>query len=329
VVRSADGRWLAGSEIEVSADRPFTVYADGDPIADLPTGAQTRIQHALVYCDGFGRVIQHKTQAAPGPVTDAGPTVSPRWVGSGWTIYNNKGKPVRQYEPFFSATHRFEFARTVGVSPVLFYDPLDRVVATWHPNDTYTKVVFDPWGQASWDANDTATLDPRADADVRALMTGYLATLSDGHTWYTRRSDGGLGPDEQDAAHLPRRRPGTGERHGSRQHEHRCEPTSQRVDDRELGTVVRVGEQHEVGQLEGRSRDEVGPDSGVQLPEEHRCRCADNGADEQDHGSEGLRVARSCKQQVPDRVYDGRNEREDESLGRQVYARIVACSTGR
>jgi YegS/Rv2252/BmrU family lipid kinase len=29
-------RWLTGSEIEVSADRPFTVYADGDPIADLP-----------------------------------------------------------------------------------------------------------------------------------------------------------------------------------------------------------------------------------------------------------------------------------------------------
>jgi YegS/Rv2252/BmrU family lipid kinase len=29
-------RWLAGSEIEVSADRPFTVYADGDPIAELP-----------------------------------------------------------------------------------------------------------------------------------------------------------------------------------------------------------------------------------------------------------------------------------------------------
>jgi YegS/Rv2252/BmrU family lipid kinase len=29
-------RWLTGSEIELSADRPFTVYADGDPIADLP-----------------------------------------------------------------------------------------------------------------------------------------------------------------------------------------------------------------------------------------------------------------------------------------------------
>jgi YegS/Rv2252/BmrU family lipid kinase len=29
-------RWLAGAEVHVSADRPFTVYADGDPIADLP-----------------------------------------------------------------------------------------------------------------------------------------------------------------------------------------------------------------------------------------------------------------------------------------------------
>jgi YegS/Rv2252/BmrU family lipid kinase len=29
-------QWLSGSEIEVSADRPFTVYADGDPIGDLP-----------------------------------------------------------------------------------------------------------------------------------------------------------------------------------------------------------------------------------------------------------------------------------------------------
>jgi YegS/Rv2252/BmrU family lipid kinase len=29
-------RWLAGSEVHVSADRPFTMYADGDPIGDLP-----------------------------------------------------------------------------------------------------------------------------------------------------------------------------------------------------------------------------------------------------------------------------------------------------
>ena len=43
------------------------------------------------------------------PARDDTDDVSPRWVGSGWTIFNNKGKPVRQYEPFFSDTHRFEF----------------------------------------------------------------------------------------------------------------------------------------------------------------------------------------------------------------------------
>ena len=35
--------------------------------------------------------------------------ISPRWVGTGRTVFNNKGKPVRQYEPFFTDTHRFEF----------------------------------------------------------------------------------------------------------------------------------------------------------------------------------------------------------------------------
>ena len=57
----------------------------------------------------------------------------PRWVSSGWTIFNNKGNPVRQYEPFFSPLpekrHEFEFGNEVGVSPVLFYDPVERIIA--------------------------------------------------------------------------------------------------------------------------------------------------------------------------------------------------------
>jgi hypothetical protein len=31
--------------------------------------------------------------------------ISSRWVGRGWTVFNNKGKPIRQYEPFFTDTH--------------------------------------------------------------------------------------------------------------------------------------------------------------------------------------------------------------------------------
>ena len=125
--------------------------------------------------------------------------VSPRWVGSGWTIFNNKGKPVRQYEPFFSATHRFEFGVTVGVSPVLFYDPVERVVATLHPNHTWEKVVFDPWQQNTWDVNDTWRCNrtdrrPATDPDVGGFFAAYFKTqpryLA---TWHAQRIGGALG----------------------------------------------------------------------------------------------------------------------------------------
>ena len=142
----------------------------------------------FAYSDGFGRVIQQKVQAEPGPVPQRDATgqvivdadrqpvmtdddVDPRWVGSGWTVFNNKGKPVRQYEPFFTDRHDFEFDVRIGVSPVLCYDPVGRVVATLHPNHTYEKVVFDPWQQATWDVNDTVTTDPTTDPDVGGFFT--------------------------------------------------------------------------------------------------------------------------------------------------------------
>lgn len=167
--------------------------------SDLAPGQQTRIQLSFSYSDGFGREIQKKMQAEPGPVEEGGPEVKPRWVGSGWTAFNNKAKPVRQYEPFFSATHRFEVARKVGVSPILCYDPAGRVVATLHPNHTWEKVVFDPWRQETWDVNDTVLLDPREDPDVG----GFFVRLPEDDylpTWYEERAGGALGRREEDAA---------------------------------------------------------------------------------------------------------------------------------
>ncbi len=129
-------------------------------VPDLRPSELSKTQISLHYSDGFGREIQAKQQAAPGPVAEGGPETAPRWIGSGWTISNNKGKPVRQYEPFFTASHDFEFAAIRGVSPILFYDPVERGVATLKPEKTFAKVVFDPWRQTSWDANDTVTADP-------------------------------------------------------------------------------------------------------------------------------------------------------------------------
>jgi RHS repeat-associated protein len=157
----------------------------------VPAGPQSKVQVSFSYSDGLGREIQKKIQAEPGPLdlTDPeAPFINPRWVGSGWTILNNKGKPVRQYEPFFSATHDFEFANKVGVSSTLFYDPLQRVVATVHPNHTAEKVVFDPWLQKTWDVNDTVQFDPKTDPDVADLFS-LLPDVDYLPTWYQLRTD--------------------------------------------------------------------------------------------------------------------------------------------
>jgi len=165
--------------------------------SDLAPGELTKVQHGFSYSDGFGREVQKKIQAEPGPLEEGGPVISPRWVGSGWTIFNNKGSPVKKYEPFFSSTHEFEFAKAVGVSPTIFYDPLGRAVATLYPNHTYEKVVFDPWHQVNWDVNDTIIrvmddgtikTDPSSDPDVggyfeRPPKAEYLPT------WYELRID--------------------------------------------------------------------------------------------------------------------------------------------
>jgi RHS repeat-associated protein len=180
------------------------VLARETHVSDLAPGQRTKIQRLFSYSDGFGRVIQRKGQAASGPVCDGGPAVEHRWVGSGWTVFNNKGLPVRQYERFFSTKPGFEFARATGVSPVLFYDPVGRVVATLHPDDSYDKTVFDPWHQDTWDGNDTLLLDPRQDPDVAGYLGRYLAALSQRPggwaTWYEQRIGGALGPAARRAA---------------------------------------------------------------------------------------------------------------------------------
>ncbi|MBC7817374.1 MAG: toxin, partial [Planctomycetaceae bacterium] len=172
-------------------------------------GVPSKLQVSFSYSDGFGREIQKKIQAEPGSLLEDGPNVDPRWVGSGWTVFNNKGKPVRQYEPYFSDTHEFEFGKKVGVSPVLFYDPAERVVATLSPDNTYSKVVFNPWQQTTYDANDTVaangteTGDPRTDADIKGYVEKYFASrppLPAFKTWHEARISGALGPHEQKAA---------------------------------------------------------------------------------------------------------------------------------
>lgn len=159
-------------------------------------GAAPAVQIGVSYCDGLGRVIQQKLQAEPDP--DA---AGQRWVCSGWTVHDHKGRPVRRYEPFYTAHPRFEFGVTVGVSPVVFYDPLGRTAAVVHPDHSYEKTVVTAWHTTSWDRNDTVLDDPRSDPDISGLVAGYFAALAepDWRTWHQANADAPAGSALKDA----------------------------------------------------------------------------------------------------------------------------------
>jgi RHS repeat-associated protein len=165
--------------------KPVVVYtlARETHVSDLGSG-QTRFQHQLLYSDGFGRSVQTKIVAESGPVPARGPdgqllydssgklvlidtSPNPRWIGTGRTVYDNKGSPVKKYEPFFSSAPAYEDEADLvqtGVTPLLHYDPPGRLIRTDNPNGTFSKVEFDPWQQVSWDENDTV-LESRWYAD--------------------------------------------------------------------------------------------------------------------------------------------------------------------
>ncbi|MBI4704888.1 MAG: toxin, partial [Deltaproteobacteria bacterium] len=129
------------------------------------------------YSDGSGNEVMAKVSAEPGlavkldpqghPVKDGQDNLvyehaDPRWVGTGRTVYDNKGNPIKQYEPYFSATVEYEDDPDIvqwGVTAVLHYDPLGRLIRTDSPDGSYARVEFDAWSQSTWDQNDTV-LEP-------------------------------------------------------------------------------------------------------------------------------------------------------------------------
>ncbi|MFI7003306.1 SpvB/TcaC N-terminal domain-containing protein [Nocardia sp. NPDC050175] len=144
------------------------------------------VQAKFEYSDGAGTVLVAKVQAEP--ATPGGPL---RWIANGKTIQNNKGKPVKQYEPYFSPPevgHRYEEPADLGVTPVLFYDAIGRQIRTDSPDGSITRVEYTPWQFAAYDANDTV--------------------LEPGNAWYTRMSTSTV-PAERRAAQLAAAHAGT------------------------------------------------------------------------------------------------------------------------
>jgi RHS repeat-associated protein len=120
-----------------------------------PGGIDSKLQVKVEYSDGMGQVLMAKAKAEGGPVPGVTPHPALRWITSGKTILNNKGKPVKQYEPYFTVSQRFEEPAEIGVTPILYYDAAGRLIRTEAPDGSYSRVEFTPWHVCTYDQNDT------------------------------------------------------------------------------------------------------------------------------------------------------------------------------
>ncbi|MEZ4295812.1 MAG: hypothetical protein R3B70_12610 [Polyangiaceae bacterium] len=115
--------------------------------------ANTRWQTSYAFLDGAGAAAMVKVNAEP--TASNGPA---RWVATGRTVVNNKGNPIKQYEPYFSDSWEWEWEEAlaeVGVTPIVTYDALGRALRTDLPDGTFARIEPTPWKLTQWDPNDT------------------------------------------------------------------------------------------------------------------------------------------------------------------------------
>jgi RHS repeat-associated protein len=150
----------------------------GRPVAGLlltaagyPAASGGDILTRLAYYDGFQRVLQAKLSTG---------TPEEPWLASGTVRYDAKGQPRRQFEPYFCGSAQYdpdEAAAKLGVSSVLHYDALGRLVRTDTPLGTFRAVVYgrdrtgggSPWTVAAYDENDTLPLSQYYSALMAAV----------------------------------------------------------------------------------------------------------------------------------------------------------------
>ncbi len=152
----------------------------------------TKPSPPVEYTDGFGRLLQTRTQAediafgderfgnevlapdqaTPPPALVEARRVEDRVVVSGWQTYDNKGQVIEKFQPFFHVGFDYTLPaeNALGQKVTQFYDPRGQVVRTLNPDGSEQRVVFgvpaslddpdvfepSPWETFTYDENDNA-----------------------------------------------------------------------------------------------------------------------------------------------------------------------------
>lgn len=169
-----------------------------DTETDVSLSERNKTVESHEYSDGFGRIIQTRTQGEevrfgearlgggesvlPANQNDGrgNPVVGivnadsahPNVVVSGWQVYDNKGKVVEKYEPFFSQGWEYESDADSrhGAHVEMYYDPRGQAIRTLNPDGSEQRVIYGvpnslndpfnfmptPWEAYTYDPNDNA-----------------------------------------------------------------------------------------------------------------------------------------------------------------------------
>ncbi|MGI5461011.1 SpvB/TcaC N-terminal domain-containing protein [Streptomyces sp. CA-249302] len=186
------------------------VHHDTD--TGVPADRRDEVIVSVEFTDGFNRVLQSRGQAedtlfgdpvfggglipagdlaSVGDTTGRtrGPSDPDNVIVSGWQIYDNKGRVVRKYEPFFSTGYAYAPAleTQLGQRTSTFYDPRGRALRTVRPDGAEQRVVLGvpadltdpdryaptPWESYTYDPNDNAG---RTHPDTGTAFQGHWNT---------------------------------------------------------------------------------------------------------------------------------------------------------
>ncbi len=197
-------------------------YEHHDSDLTVPQALRSATIETRQYSDGFGRLLQTRTQAEdvlfgdavyggdvlpadvtirPGAIEGRrrNPNDPPNVVVSGWQIYDNKGQVVQKYEPFFDVGWSYTLPRDSqrGKKATTFYDPRGQVIRTLNPDASEQLVIYgvptlidDPPRTAT----DTRKVEPTPweaytfDTNDNAGRTHAAASQGYRHHWNTPAS---------------------------------------------------------------------------------------------------------------------------------------------